>query len=60
MGDSPESEYAVSVAESYNWYRAAAIIARRMYRGSEVSVMVISALVPPPGLPSAAARWSCG
>jgi len=41
------SEYAVSVADaSYQWYRAASIRARRLYRGSELAVIVISALIP--------------
>lgn len=41
------SEYAVGVADrSYQWYKSAAIRSRRLHRSSELSVIVISALVP--------------
>jgi hypothetical protein len=39
--------YAMSIANgSYNWYRAAAIRSRRMYRLSETSVLLVSAAIP--------------
>lgn len=52
MADGPEAlpgnaEYAMSIANgSYNWYRTAAIRSRRMYRLSEISVLVVSAAIP--------------
>jgi len=43
----PDSEYAVKVAdEAYHWYKSAAIRARRLYRATEISTIVVSALVP--------------
>lgn len=52
MADAPEalsanSGYAVSIANgSYNWYATAAIRSRRMYRLSEISVLVVSTAIP--------------
>lgn len=52
MADTPEalsanSEYALSIANgSYNWYVTAAIRSRRMYRLSEILVLVLSAAIP--------------
>lgn len=39
--------YAMRIADgSFAWYRTAAIRARRLYRSAEISVIVVSALVP--------------
>jgi hypothetical protein len=39
--------YAMRIADgSFAWYRTAAIRARRLYRTAEISVIVVSALVP--------------
>lgn len=52
MADTPEalsanSGYALSIANSsYSWYATAAIRSRRMYRLSEISVLVVSAAIP--------------
>jgi Protein of unknown function (DUF4231) len=41
------TSYAMHIADaSFAWYRTAAIRARRLYRSAEISVIVVSALVP--------------
>ncbi len=43
----PPEEYAVKIAdESYNWYKAAAIRSRRLYKIYESMMIVVSAAVP--------------
>jgi hypothetical protein len=45
--DEPRDDYALKVAhESFTWYRSAAIRSRRLYRTSEVAVILLSALIP--------------
>ena len=47
MTDSGNTPYAIKLANSsYSWYRTAAIRSRRMHRGSEIAILVLSAAVP--------------
>jgi hypothetical protein len=45
--ETEKATYAQRIAdESFDWYRTAAIRARRLYRTSEISTIIISGLVP--------------
>lgn len=47
MGQSEADSYAIKIAQqSFDWYRSAAIRARRLYKFSEFGIILVSALVP--------------
>ena len=50
-GASNETSYAMSLADdSYAWYRGAAIRSRRLYKVSEIAVLVVSSAIPAVGV----------